>query len=170
MPTSMVFAACPASGRRHSAVMATWDHVRRLVAALPRTDEHPSHGGHPSWRVGGKAFVRDRPLRPSDCESLADAAPDDAEPVPGVRVADEGVKAALVADDPGVHVTTPHFDGHAVVLARLAQIPVDELAQLVEAAWRLRAPTALLTGFDRRPRPGGHGAPRTSSPSGRLAP
>ncbi|SDO44189.1 MmcQ/YjbR family DNA-binding protein [Geodermatophilus sp. DSM 45219] len=133
--------------------MATWDDVRCLVAALPGTDEHPSYGGHPSWRVRGKAFVWDRPLRPSDREALADAAPDEAEPVLGVRVADEGVKAALVADDPAVYFTTPHFDGHPAVLVRLAQIAADELAELVEDAWRLRAPVALVAELDRRPRP-----------------
>lgn len=133
--------------------MATWDDVRRLVAALPGTDEHPSYGGHPSWRVRGKAFVWDRPLRPQDRAALADAAPGEAEPVLGVRVADEGVKAALITDDPEVYVTTPHFDGYPVVLVRLERIPTDELAELVEEAWRLRAPRALVVQFDDRLRP-----------------
>lgn len=73
--------------------MATWDDVRRLVAALPDTDEHASYGGCPSWRVHGKAFVWDRPLRSADRRALAEAAPDETEPLLGIRVADEGVKA-----------------------------------------------------------------------------
>jgi hypothetical protein len=40
----------------------------------------------------------DRPLRPSHREALADAAPEEGDPVLSVRVADEGVKAALIAD------------------------------------------------------------------------
>ena len=52
--------------------MATWDDVRRLVAALPGTDEHASYGGRPSWRVGGKGFVWERPLAEKDLAALAD--------------------------------------------------------------------------------------------------
>ena len=70
-----------------------------------------------------------------------------------VRVADEGVKAALIADDPEVYFTTPHFDGYPAVLVRLVRIPADELAELVEDAWRLRAPRTLLAEFTSRSRP-----------------
>ncbi|MBA3525187.1 MAG: MmcQ/YjbR family DNA-binding protein [Geodermatophilaceae bacterium] len=129
--------------------MATWVDVRRLVTALPETDEHSSHGGHPSWRVHQKMFVWERPLSRADRAALADAAPSETEPLLGVRVADEGVKTALITDDPGVFFTTPHFDGYAAVLVRLERIPVNELAELVEDAWRLRAPKRLLADFDR---------------------
>ncbi|MGY1836913.1 MmcQ/YjbR family DNA-binding protein [Blastococcus sp. SYSU DS0510] len=130
--------------------MATSEDVRRLVAGLPDTDEHPSYGGQPSWRVHGKGFVWVRPLRAADRAALDTAAPDEEEPVLGVCVADEGVKASLLAAAPGVFLTTPHFDGYAVVLVRLGRIPVDELAELVEDAWRARAPRRLLAEFDGR--------------------
>jgi len=133
-----------------TAVVATWEDVRRLVAALPDTNEHASYGGSPSWRVHRKAFVWSRPLGPADHRALAEAAPDEREPLLGIRVADEGVKVALIADAPDVFLTTPHFDGYPVVLARLERIPVDELAELVEDAWRLRAPKRLLVEFDSR--------------------
>ena len=132
-------------------MVATWDDVRRLVAALPDTDEHASYGGHPSWRVHGKAFVWDRSLRSADRRAVAEAAPEETEPLLGIRVADEGVKAALIADAPDVFLTTPHFDGYPVVLARLERIPADELAELDEDAWRLQAPKRLLAEFDSRP-------------------
>ena len=128
--------------------MATWDDVRRLVARLPETDEHPSYGGLPSWRVKEKAFVWERPLRPAERAALGSAAPGEDEPVLGVRVADEGVKAALIADEPGVFLTTPHFDGFPAVLVRLERLAVEELAELVEEAWRLRAPKRLLRQVD----------------------
>lgn len=134
--------------RRHTAVMATWDDLRRLVTALPETDEHPSYGGHPSWRVRRRAFVWDRPLRPADRSALGDGAPAESEAVLGVRVADEGAKAALIADAPDVFFTTPHFDGYAAVLVRLERVSLPELAELVEDAWRLRAPERLLAEFD----------------------
>lgn len=130
--------------------MATWDDVRRLVAALPDTDEHPSYDARPAWRVHHKAFVWERPLTAHDRAGLGDAAPADAEPLLGVRVADEGVKAALVADEPAVFFTTPHVDGHAVVLLRLSQVTTDVLAEVVEDAWRARAPRRLLAELDRR--------------------
>ena len=125
-------------------MVATWDDVRRLASALPDTDEHASYGGTPSWRVHQRAFVWERPLRPGDRAALGAAAPGEAEPILGVRVADEGVKAALVADEPDVFFTTPHFDGYPAVLVRLERVPVEELAELVEDAWRTRAPKRLL--------------------------
>ncbi len=128
-------------------MVATWDDVRRLVAAMPDTDEHASYGGHPSWRVHRKGFAWERPLRGADRAALGGTAPAEAEPVLGVLVADEGVKAALIADEPDVFFTTPHFDGYPAVLVRLERIPVLELAELVEDGWRARAPKRLLADF-----------------------
>lgn len=130
--------------------MATWDDVRRLVAALPGTDEHASYGGNPSWRVRQQAFMWERPLRRVDQSALGDGAPAESEPVLGVRVADEGVKAALIADAPDVFFTTPHFNGYAAVLVRPERIGLPDLAELVEDAWRLRAPKRRLAEFDRQ--------------------
>jgi hypothetical protein len=130
--------------------VATWEDVRRLVAGLPDTDEHPSYGGQPSWRVHRKSFVWARPLRAADRAALGAAAPDEAEPVLGVCVPDEGDKASLLAAAPEVFFTTPHFDGYAIVLVRLGRISVEELAELVEDAWRTRAPRRLLAAFDGR--------------------
>lgn len=38
--------------------MATADDVRRIALSLPETDEHPSYGGRPSFRVRKKSFAR----------------------------------------------------------------------------------------------------------------
>ncbi|MEX5710726.1 MULTISPECIES: MmcQ/YjbR family DNA-binding protein [Parafrankia] len=120
--------------------MATWDDVRRLALALPETNESPSYGSA-SWRVRDKGFVWERPLRKTDLAAFAargEKAPDG--PVLGVRVADEGVKNALIADSPAVFFTVPHFDGYPAVLVRLDRISVEELDELVVEAWLLRAP------------------------------
>jgi hypothetical protein len=53
------------------------------------------------------------------------------------------VKEALIADDPDVYLTTPHFDGYAAILVRLDRIPVSELEELIVEAWLLRAPKKL---------------------------
>ena len=120
--------------------MATWADVRRLALALPATTEGTSWGS-PAWKVRDRTFVWERPLRRADLEHLGDAAPDG--PLLGAAVADEGVKRALVADDPAVYLTTPHFDGYAAVLVRLDAIGVDELAEVVTDAWLAKAPRRL---------------------------
>ncbi|WP_369255737.1 MmcQ/YjbR family DNA-binding protein [Geodermatophilus amargosae] len=120
--------------------MATWADVRRLALALPGTTEGTSYGGQ-AWKVRDRTFAWERPLRRADVEHLGDAAPDG--PVLAVAVADEGVKHALVADDPAVHLTTPHFDGYAVVLVRLDAVDVGELAELLTEAWLAKAPKRL---------------------------
>ena len=130
--------------------MASWDDVRRLALALPDTDETVSHG-HASWRVRGKGFVWERPLRNSDLEALGDGAPTG--PILGARVEHLGAKEALLADDPEVFFTTPHFDGYAAVLVRLERIAVEELEELVAEAWLVRAPKRLAAEYLRARQP-----------------
>jgi hypothetical protein len=125
--------------------VATWDDVRRLALALPDTAEKASYGGAPAWTVKGKGFVWDRPLRRADLDALGPAAPDG--PVLGALVPDLGAKEALLAAQPDVYFTTPHFDGHAVVLVRLDGIDADELEELVVEAWLARAPKRLAAAF-----------------------
>ena len=120
--------------------MASWDDVRRIALALPETDEHVSRG-NVHWRVREKLFVWERPLRRPDLAALGDAAPDG--PILGVRVAHLGAKEALLASEPGVFFTTPHFDGYPAVLVRLDAIAVDELEELIAEAWLCRAPRRL---------------------------
>jgi hypothetical protein len=124
--------------------VASWDDVRRLALALPETDEHVSRGDI-QWRVKGKLFVWERPLRTSDLAALGGAAPDG--PILGARVEHLGAKEALLADDPAVFFTTPHFDGYPSVLVRLDLIPADELAELVVDAWLARAPKRLADAY-----------------------
>ncbi|MDO3685470.1 MmcQ/YjbR family DNA-binding protein [Micromonospora sp. C28ISP2-4] len=123
--------------------MATWDDVRRIALALPETTERPTYDQAPAWRVRDKSFVWERPLRRGDLDVLGDAAPDG--PVLGARVPDLGAKEALIADDPAVYFTTPHFDGYPAVLVRLDRIDVDELTELITEAWYARAPKRLAT-------------------------
>ena len=120
--------------------MASWDDVRRIALSLPETSERPSHG-NVSWRVRDKLFVWERPLRPADLRALGDAAPDG--PILGVRVEHLVAKEALVADDPAVYFTTPHFDGYPAVLVRLDAISVADLEELIIEAWLVQAPKRL---------------------------
>ena len=124
--------------------MASWQDVRRIALALPATSERPAWG-NAAWRVRDKTFVWERPLRPADLRALGDAAPDG--PILGARVEHVGAKEALIADDPGVYFTTPHFDGYAAVLVRLDEIAVDELVELIAEAWLCQAPKRLAKEF-----------------------
>lgn len=115
-----------------------WDEVRRLALALPDTDETLSHGTA-FWRVHGKGFVWERPLRTTDLQHLRiDAQPG---PVLGAKVDDEATKHALAESDPEVFFTTPHFDGYLAVLVWLDRITPDRLAEVVTDAWLATAPT-----------------------------
>jgi hypothetical protein len=124
--------------------MASWEDVRRIALSLPETSEKVSRE-HLQWCVKDKGFVWERPLRRSDLEALGDAAPDG--PILGARVEHEGAKQALIADDPGVYFTTPHFDGYPAILVRLEAIAPGALEELVTEAWLAKAPKRLAREF-----------------------
>jgi hypothetical protein len=124
--------------------MATWDDVASIIGELQLTDERSPH----EWRVGKKLIAWERPLRKSDREALAALAIEPpAGDILGVRVADEGVKFALIADEPGVYFTTPHFDGYPAVLVNLAEIDELGLRELIVEAWLTQAPKRLVQEF-----------------------
>jgi hypothetical protein len=124
--------------------VASWDDVRRIALALPESSERLSRG-LPSWRVRDKGFVWERPLRPADVRALGDDAPTG--PILGARVEHLGAKEALLAVDPDVYFTTPHFDGYPAVLVLLDRIDVDELNELIVEAWLSRAPKRLADAY-----------------------
>jgi hypothetical protein len=124
--------------------VATWNDVARVVGELALTSEPTAH----DWRVGKKLLAWERPLRLSDREALAQRGVEPPEgDILGVRVSDEGVKFALIADEPKVYFTTPHFDGYPAVLIRLAEIEVPDLAELITEAWMTQAPRKLVQEF-----------------------
>ena len=117
--------------------MADWDDVRRIALALPETSERSARD-LASWQVRGKAFVWERPLRPRTSARSTRTGP-----ILGARVEHLVAKDALLADDPDVFFTTPHFDGYPAVLVRLDEITVDDLEEVIVEAWLNRAPKRL---------------------------
>lgn len=111
--------------------MVTEDDVRRIALSLPETSERPSYGT-PGFRVKDKLFARIR----EEGDVLA------------VFVEDIGEKEALMAADPDVFFTTPHYDGHAMVLVRMGAVEADELTEILTDAWRVRAPKRVLAAFE----------------------
>ena len=124
--------------------MATWDDVRRIALELPETSEEISRDLR-HWRVKDKGFVWERPLRRADREALGDAAPDG--PILGARVEHLVAKEAMLADDPSVFFTTPHFDGYPAVLVRLERIGLEDLREVIVEAWLARAPKRLAEAY-----------------------
>jgi len=110
--------------------MVTEDDVRRVALSLPATSEKPSYGT-PGFRVKDRLFARIREEGEGD--------------VLVVWVADESEKQGLVSSEPAKFFTTPHYDGHPIVLVRFDGIDIEELRELLTESWRLRAPKKVLT-------------------------
>jgi hypothetical protein len=124
--------------------VAAWEDVRRLALALPETSERLSRDLR-QWRVKDKAFVWERPLRRADLDALGDEVPEG--PILGARVEHLLAKEALLADDPTVYFTTPHFDGYPAILVRLDRIGLEDLQELIVEAWLARAPRRLAKAY-----------------------
>ena len=120
--------------------MASQEDVRRIALSLPGVREGEGrfafsieHKGKP------KGFVwswmeRVHPKKPRV----------ERNDVIAVRVRDAGEKAALLAGDPDVFFTEPHYNGFPAVLVRLPKVRIAMLRQLITEAWRCQAPVALL--------------------------
>jgi hypothetical protein len=110
-----------------------------LARSMPQTTKDLSDDGRPSYLVHGKLFCCHRGRRRDALDPQTGERLDD---VLMFRVADEGVKELLLADDRGLFFTTPHFDGYPAVLVRipdLAGVDRDELEELVVEARLTRA-------------------------------
>jgi hypothetical protein len=120
--------------------MGSWDDVNRLAMALPEVEKSTTFGGR-SWKVAGKSFVWERPLRKADLQALGDDAPQGS--ILGARTDGEEEKFALIAEDPDVYFTTPHFNGYPAILVQLDHIELGELEELITEAWLVQAPKRL---------------------------
>jgi len=101
----------------------TWEDVVEVGLRFPGVEVTTAFGT-PSLKVKSKAMMCR--LR-SDPEALV------------LRVIDLGEREALLQGQPDAFFTTPHYDGYPYVLVRLDRVDPQELAELLEEAWRLRA-------------------------------
>ncbi len=114
--------------------MPSQDDARRICLALADTSEDPNGF---RFFVAGKQFVwswmeRLDPKRPRVANSEVIA----------VRAADEIAKQDLLALDPDVFFTEPHYDGYPAVLVRLPRIDPELLTAVLTDAWRSRVAKA----------------------------
>jgi hypothetical protein len=111
--------------------MPGWSDVVAAGRALPEVEEG-TWFRTPCLRVRKKSFCRMK----EDGQTLV------------VRVVDLEDKEALLLGRPDVFFTTPHYDGYAFVLVRLADVDQALLSELIEDAWRLVAPKRLIAAYD----------------------
>jgi hypothetical protein len=112
--------------------------VRRIALSLPETSEDPDEF---RFLVDGKMFVWLWPERIAPKRARV--------PNPEVivvRVGNEIDKQVLLAMDPKVFFTEPHYDGYNAVLVRLPLIDREMLRDVITESWRCRAPRRLLRG------------------------
>jgi hypothetical protein len=125
--------------------MATQDDVSRLALALPHVVATGDVLGfdvqHRASRRGiawsWKMRIDPRRARVPNTDVL------------GVRLADQSVKEELLAADPDVYFTEPHYDGYPAVLVRLEAVGVGELGELLTDSWLCVAPRSLVREFER---------------------
>jgi hypothetical protein len=111
--------------------MIEWPEVVAIGTQFPDVEEGTCFGT-PALRVRGKFMCRLR----SDPDALV------------VRVIDVADAEALLLGRPDAYFSTPHYDGQPYVLVRLEVVEREELAELLEDAWRLRAPKRVLAAYD----------------------
>ena len=111
--------------------MPTWDDVVDIATGFPGVETSTTYG-NPSLKVKGKFMCRLR----TDPDALV------------VRVLDLPDREALLQGQPKVFFSTPHYDGYPYVLVRLAKVGRRQLRELIEDAWRIRAPKRLVTEYD----------------------
>ena len=112
--------------------MIEWPEVVAIGTRFPEVEEGTCFGT-PALRMRGRFMCRLR----TDPDALV------------VRVIDRADAEALLLGRPDVYFSTPHYDRHAYVLVRLDVVSREELGELLEDAWRLRAPKRLLAAYDR---------------------
>ena len=111
--------------------MIGWPEVVAIGQRFPEVEEATAFGA-PALRVRGKFMCRLR----TDPHALV------------VRVLDIHDAEALLLGQPDVFFSTPHYDGWPYVLVRLDVVDPEQLAELLEDAWRLRAPKRVIASYD----------------------
>ena len=108
--------------------MTTWEDVVRLASGLPEVEVSTWYRT-PALKVAGKGFAR---LRTEAEGGL-------------VVLCGHDEKAALLDSGDAAFFTTPHYDGYGSIIVDLDRVDVDQLRELLEEAWRLKAPKRLTT-------------------------
>ena len=104
--------------------------VRDLALSFPEAEERETWG-HPTFRVRDKMFM-----------GMAGD-----ETTVTVKASKEA-QAALVGSEPGTFFVPSYVGQHGWVGVRLEHVDAAELAELIEDAWRVRAPKRAVAAWD----------------------
>jgi hypothetical protein len=110
--------------------VATRDDVRRIALSLDGVTEGPDDF---RFAVGGRPLAWPWLERTDPRKARIPNAR-----VMAVRLASEFDKDPLIATDPAVFFTEPHYDGYPAILVRLDAVDEALLTTLLTDAWRLR--------------------------------
>lgn len=124
--------------------LATPDDVDTICAALPGTEFGTSWGDRPTWLVHGRGFLLHRAPRHDAVDPVSGVEYDDLLVITTPGMAE---KEALVADPATPFFTIDHFNRSSSVLvqqARLGELTLAELEEVLTDAWAARAPRRLV--------------------------
>jgi len=106
------------------------DDARTLALGLPEVEERETWS-HPTFRVRDKMFMT------MDSEGTS------------VTVkASKEAQAALVGSEPETFSVPAYVGQHGWVAVRLDRVDPEELAELIDEAWRMTAPKRLIKAYD----------------------
>jgi hypothetical protein len=106
--------------------------VRQLALALPGVEEGTSYGTT-AFKVNGKLLARFH----QDGDSLV------------VKV-EYAAREVLMGANPKTFYITDHYRCWPWVLVRISSVDPNDLRQLLEEAWRSRAPKRLVAAWEAR--------------------
>lgn len=111
--------------------MVSVEQLRALALELPAVAERDTWG-HPTFRVRERIFV----------------GMDEDAGTATVKATKE-TQQALIATNPATYGVAPRVGRHGWVQVHLAAADPDDIHNLVTEAWRLTAPTRMVTEYDR---------------------
>ena len=111
----------------------TFDDVRKIALAWPEVEDGTSYGT-PALKAKKQGGLMCR--LHTDPDALV------------MRVRDMGERVALLQNGGAAFFKIPHYDGYPYVLIHMDRVDRDELAELVEDAWRVQAPKRTVAGYD----------------------
>jgi hypothetical protein len=106
------------------------DDVRRIALSFPEAREQETWG-HPTFRVRDKMFA----TMATDGTSAS-------------LKASREAQAALVGSEPETFSVAPYVGQHGWVTVDLRRVDPEEMAELLDEAWRATAPKRVVAAYD----------------------